>query len=315
MQPFRGLALFALVTAVAFSLSQTASAESFPDGKTINIVSWSAAGSPKDVMARQVAKTLKKQHGWNVVVTDMVGGGGAVALQYMTKQPADGITIIAASGSLEVALETTLKSSFKPQDFIYVSQIQTDPFVVAVATDSPIKSMADLKARGQQKPVTIAGFGASSAEHLLASSLAKQGKFQMNWVPYAGGSEAITAALGHNADAVLANLSEATPLAKSSRIRILGAATEEPLSDPKAPSLKSLGYERAVRALWRGFIVKAKTPAPIVETLSKAFAHLTDDPEYLAYTKASNIKVAYLDPSAFEKNVQNDLVQIAADMK
>ena len=318
MRSFHGWAHRALVSAAVVACvayGSTVSAQAFPDGKTINLISWSAAGSPKDVMARQVAKTLKKQHGWNVVVTDMVGGGGAVALQYLLKQPADGLNVIAASGSLEVALETTLKSSFKASDFDFVSQIQTDPLVLAVAADSPFRSMADLVKAGKAKPVTISGFGASSAEHLFASSLAKQGGFSMNWLPYSGGSKAVMAAMGHNADAVLGNLSESIPLAGSGRLRILGAATAESLTDPKAPSFQSLGYHDAVRSLWRGFIVKAKTPEADIAALSKALEHLTDDPDYVAYTKASHIQVAYLGPADFEKNVQKNMAQVALDLK
>jgi tripartite-type tricarboxylate transporter receptor subunit TctC len=311
----RGVLRALLAAACLTTSASVLSADAFPGDKTINLVSWSAAGSPKDVMARQVAKTWNQQHGWNVVVTDMVGGGGAVALQYLLKQPADGYTVIAASGSMEVALATTLKRSFKVKDFAYVSQIQTDPFVLAVAVDSPLKTLDDLIKSGQSKPVTISGFGSSSEERLAANAIAQQGKFKMNWVPYGGGSEAITAAMGHNADAVLANLSEAKTLVRSGRLRMLAATTEEPLADPATPSFKSLGYHDMVRSLWRGFIVKAGTDPARIAALDKALAHLVDDSDYVKYTRVSNIEVAYLGPDAFAKKVAADVAQAVHELQ
>ena len=97
---FSVLALSSVIAAsVVFgAMERATAADGFPDGQTINLVSWSAAGSPKDVMAREVAKSLKKQFGWRVAVLDVTGGGGAAAMHYLLNQPSNALTLIAASG-------------------------------------------------------------------------------------------------------------------------------------------------------------------------------------------------------------------------
>ena len=289
--------------------------DEFPASQTINLVSWSAAGSPKDVMAREVAKSLKNHLGWRVVVTDITGGGGAAAMHYLMNQPADGLVLIAASGSMELALQTSLKGLFSVKDFDFVSQIQTDPFVLVVKADSPFATMADLEAKARQNAIPIAGFGADSDEHMVAASLAKQHNFSITWIPYSGGSKAITALLGGNVEAVLTNLSQASPLAEGGKLRILGATTAQPLEHPSAPSFVSMGYKDMERSLWRGFVAKAGTDKARVQVLSRAFAKLSDDPAYMNYVKRSHIEVEYLDADAFSKSVEGSMARNGAELK
>src|SRR5664280_2334308 len=59
-------ALILTVSAGTTMVAPAGAADDFPGSQTINLVSWSAAGSPKDVMAREVAKSLKKQLGSRV---------------------------------------------------------------------------------------------------------------------------------------------------------------------------------------------------------------------------------------------------------
>jgi tripartite-type tricarboxylate transporter receptor subunit TctC len=306
--------VLAVIASVIVSVPARAT-EDFPGNQTINLVSWSAAGSPKDVMAREVAKSLKNHLGWRVVVTDITGGGGAAAMHYMLNQPAEGLVLIAASGSMELALQTSLKGLFSVKDFDFVSQIQTDPFVLVVKADSPLTTMADLEAKARQNPVPIAGFGADSDEHMVAASLAKQHNFSITWIPYSGGSKAITALLGGNVEAVLTNLSQASPLTEGGKLRILGATTAQPLEHPSAPSFASMGYKNMERSLWRGFVAKAGTDKARVQVLSHAFAKLSDDPAYMNYVKRSHIEVEYLDPDAFRKSVEGSMARNGAELK
>ena len=304
----------AVVVGVAFGDIGRAIAEDFPSGQTINLISWSAAGSPKDVMAREVAKSLKKQLGWRVAVMDITGGSGAAAMHYLLNQPANGLTLIAASGSMELALQTNLKSMFGLKDFDFVSEIQTDPFVMVVKADSPFKTMADLEAKGRKGPVSVAGFGADSDEHLVAADLAKQHNFAITWIPYSGGSKAITAVLGGNVEAVLTNLSQTVPLVEGGKLRIIGATTAQPIDNPGAPSFASMGYKNMVRSLWRGFIAKAGASKEQIEALSKAFEKLPNDPDYVKYTKRVHITIKYLGPEEFRKSVEASMKGSASEL-
>ena len=302
------------VAGMAFGSVGRATAEDFPGGQTINLISWSAAGSPKDVMAREVAKSLKKQLGWRIAVMDITGGGGAAAMHYLLNQPANGLTLIAASGSMELALQTNLKSMFGMKDFDFVSEIQTDPFVMVVKADSPFKTMADLEAKGRQGAVSVAGFGADSDEHLVAADLAKQHNFAITWIPYSGGSKAITAVLGGNVEAVLTNLSQTVPLVEGGKLRIIGATTAQPIDNPAAPSFASMGYKNMVRSLWRGFIAKAGAGKEQIEALSKAFEKLPNDPDYVKYTKRVHITIKYLGPDDFRKSVEASMKESASEL-
>lgn len=311
-----GLALVAglALTTTIWGGAPAQAADPFPGSHTITFVSWSAAGSPKDLMARQVAKSLKQSKGWYVQVIDVTGGGGATALHYLLSHPANGLTAVAASGSLDVALETSLKPLFKVGEFQYVSEIQTDPFVLAVDATSPIHTMADLVNAGKQHAVIVSGFGANSEEHLVAASLAKQGHFAIDWIPYSGGAKAIAATLGGNTAAVLTNLSAVVPLVQSGRMRVLGITTAQQVPDVQAPTFESMGYEAMVRSLWRGFIVRAGTPEPRIQAIAAALKQLTADPDYMKYVRTVHITARYLGPNAFQSGVIEEMGQVKGEL-
>src|SRR5579872_6975604 len=57
-------------------------AQAYPT-KPVLAISWSAAGSPVDVMAREVSKVAPKYLKQNLVVEDKTGGGTANAIAYL----------------------------------------------------------------------------------------------------------------------------------------------------------------------------------------------------------------------------------------
>ena len=149
---------------------------------------------------------------------------------------------------------------------------------------------------------------------MVAAVLAKQRGFSITWIPYSGGSEAVTALLGGNVEAVLTNLSQVVPLVDAGKLRILGATTAKPVENPSAPSFAAMGYESMVRSLWRGFIAKAGTDNGRLNTLSMAFDKLTSDPDYMNYVQKEHIAVEYLGADAFRKSVEASMQINAAEL-
>jgi tripartite-type tricarboxylate transporter receptor subunit TctC len=169
------------------------------DLETVTILVSSEAGSPVDTMARQVADSLKAT-GFepSVVIETRTGGSGAVALSALVGAPADGSTLYAMTRSQAVLFAGGQLNDIEPDALDYLTRLQDDPYAWVVQADSEFKTLDDLIAYAEEKPgeLTVGGFGAGSAHHLAALRIAQEAGIEVNWVPFDGGSEAVTALLG-----------------------------------------------------------------------------------------------------------------------
>jgi tripartite-type tricarboxylate transporter receptor subunit TctC len=284
--------------------------------KAITLISDSAAGSPKDVLIREMAKTLKAEHPkWNVVVEDKVGGDGAAALGYLLSQPADGYNWVVESGSFEVALSTSLAKSFSLSQFDFIARTDHEAFVLATNPSLHIRDWAALVRYAKTHRLTVTGFGQNSLEHYAVARLAKSGGFPYAWVPYGSGGKAVTAVMGGSSDAVMVDASAAAPYIRAGKLDGVLVTSAAPLSIlPGVPSVVKLGYRDDVVYIWHGVFVKAGTPAGVVAAIDRAVAALPNNAGYRAFLKSSGITWGYQPAKQFNRTVRADVARIRGSL-
>ena len=113
------LASAALATAAAFAPT-VAAAEDFYDGKTVTIIVGASAGSGGDVSARTFMTGLAKKIPGepNIIVRNMEGAGGAVALNFAyEKADPDGLTFYYGNWDPMAVLAGGEGIRFRPEQF------------------------------------------------------------------------------------------------------------------------------------------------------------------------------------------------------
>lgn len=294
------------------TLAAAGAADTYPT-KPIVLVSWSAAGSPVDVMAREIAKLSQKYMNVPMVVEDKTGADGGIALSFISSEPADGYTLLALTSSLTVTLNTSLKDKFKQNQFSFLGTVETDPYVIAVRTESPFKTFADFANATKTQPnITIAGPFAESAESFFARKMGNIAKIKFNWVPFNGGSSAVTAGLGGHVDAVCSNVSGVSSLVKSGQMRVLAVSgTESNPQLPGTPTFASLGYKSLDGTHWRGVMARSGLPPAVEAKLNAFLRQVASDPEFVQYVRTSGLLPFYNDHQQSEKLVTSDMSSIA----
>lgn len=307
----------ALLGAAVASCGATtaASAPKFPT-HTVVLISDSAAGSPKDILARKMAATLDAQHPtWKVIVEDQVGGSGAAALQYLTSQPANGYNVLMEPSSFLVEYDTTLHSSFPLSGLDFVAETDQEAFMLAAYPGSGMTSLSALANKAKTSRVTIAGFGQNSQEHLTMSIIAHDLGFKFTWLPYTSGTLAVTAAVGGQADAVMVDASGAAPFVKSGVLKGLVVTSSSRLSiAPGVPTGASLKLADSVDYIWHGWIVRGGTPPAIRADLDQIVRDMLSDPSYKAFMASQDISPAYLGAVAFEKKATSQIASFRSDL-
>jgi tripartite-type tricarboxylate transporter receptor subunit TctC len=246
--------------------------------KTVTILCSSEPGSPVDTMARTLADSLDDV-GFesSVVVETVTGGDGAAALSSLVGDAPDGHTLYAMTRSQGVLLASGTLDAVSADDLDYVTGLQDDPYIWVTRTDSGFESMKDVAEYSNANPgdLTVGGFGAKSAHQLAADRISTEAGVDMTWVPYEGGSEAVTALLGGDIDIANTNPGSVLEQVRAGKLRILGAASDERIDGlPEVPTFQEQGVDYT-GSHWRGIVAPAGLPddvsAKLEESLKAAF--------------------------------------------
>lgn len=297
------------VASICILISGWAQAQDKFPTKPITIISHTAAGSPTDLMARQLGKAAEPLLGQPVVVENKPGGSGAMQVASLLSSPADGYTLAAATPTQIGAWESTLKGKFNIDQFAWLSRVEIDPYIIVVQADSQWKTLKDFVEYAKKNPnkLRVGGYGSVGSGHNVAFNiLAKAGGFQAVWMPYEGTNAAVTALLGGHVDAANSNPGQVTQQVEAGKLRILGVMAEKKLKDlPDVPTYAEAGYP--VEAGWsqfRGIFGRKGIPQPIQAQLSEVFLKAIKSPSFQDYLKKTHQEDGSLGLVAFTEFIQ-----------
>jgi putative tricarboxylic transport membrane protein len=259
-------ASFAAAT-ILLAIVAAGAVEPYPT-RTVRLLCWTSAGSPLDVMMRQLGKQLGEIYGQNFVVDNRPGGSGVVAMAALINQPADGYNILSTTSSMSFTMANG-RIPYEPANFTILPAIEAEPSAVAVRADSRFKTLKQVMDHLHDKPndLSVGGFSSAGFHQFVFYRLQQVGHFKSVWVPYKGGQEAGLALLGGHIDVAVMTPSSATAQIRNGDIRLLGISSEQRTEYfPDVPTFKEQGYD-VVEAIWRGIMVKSETPRPIVDNL------------------------------------------------
>jgi len=255
----------------ALAQIQGGTQQSWPQ-KPIKLLVAYPPGGVSDVMARMVAERLAQRLNVPVLVENRAGASGALAVNVVAKSAHDGYTL-AFSAISPLTLSPHLgKPLFDPKDIVAVAGVMVSP-VILLAT--PAAGFADFKAMlsaAQNKPFALrwATSGAASLGHVMLEHLHASARVDFTHIPYKGGGQQITDALGGQFELLSVNASAAVlqhiqegklrPLAVGSPVRLE--------SLPMVPTLAELGFAAANLSSQFGVFAPAGTPPLIIDRLN-----------------------------------------------
>jgi tripartite-type tricarboxylate transporter receptor subunit TctC len=250
----------------------------YPD-RIVKIQVGFAAGGGADIIARWYADKLSKALNGNVIVENRVGASGNLALDATARAKPDGYTIMLASTVTTAGNAAVFKQMPMDvrKDIMSVVGFAETPFVLCVAPDSPINSVAELTAFLKSKDGK-ATYGSATTSALASTAiyLQKVGA-EATYVAYKSTGTAIQDLTGKQIDFAFADVVFASGQAKQGRIKILANASDTRSPGlPDVPTLKELVGANTgdIVALW-GLWLPAGTPKDIFDKLAKATNDIT----------------------------------------
>ena len=148
------MAVKSLVAIVFACWSGLVPAQTFPNGP-ISVVVPLAPGDAADISARTMGEELSKLLNTPVIAVNRPGAGGAVAAAGVVQAKKDGQTLLFAQNSaltFRVVLEPQAAAYDPLRDLVPLGLASRTPSVLAVRSDAPYKTLAELVDYAKRNP-------------------------------------------------------------------------------------------------------------------------------------------------------------------
>ncbi len=284
-------------------------AQDFPT-KPVNVIVTFAPGGTLDTSTRMLAAKAEKFLGQPVIVSNVGGGGGSVALaQVATKRP-DGYEITSCTSTGLIRIPQLRDVPYGPADFIPVMHFCSVQSGVVVKSDSPYKTFKDLIEFARKNPgkVTYATSGAGSPMHMSMEFVAMKEGIKWTHVPQTGGAPGLAAVLGGHVTC-MSDSTEWLPHVREGSLRLLVTHGEARMKIfPNVPTLRDLGYDFINETVFMIAAPKA-TPAPVVKKLDESFKKAMDDPQFIQTISNIAFEVSYRNSADTKKYLDDAYVR------
>jgi tripartite-type tricarboxylate transporter receptor subunit TctC len=303
-----GAAALALVAVLG--VASPAQSEAWPQ-KPVRIVTPFAAGGNTDGNARIIAHHLGEAFGQQFIVDHRPGASGAIAAETVARSPADGYTLFLAALPQLTIVPALVKTSYDPaKDFIPISNVGTNPFVLVVHPGMPVKTLPEFidHARRQNGKLAYAASGAGSLSHLAMALFVKRAGIEMVAVTYKGGAAPLTDVLAGHVPTYLTSVSGVLPHAMRGALRPIAISGRQRAPQmPDVPTFIESGFPGFNFVTWNGLLAPAGTPREIVERIAQEVARAANDPKVAARLAANGVDPLGDSPQEFAATIAADI--------
>lgn len=279
--------LLAAATAMP-ALAQTLPAKTWPTktwpAKTVHIMVPFGPGSTPDTVARLIADGLGSEYpNSTFIVENKPGASGNIGTEAVAKAAPDGSTIGVSIGG-PLAINTLLFADlpYDPKkDIAAVTQLISQPSVLAVSPALGVKSVADLVKLIKANPgkYNFASIGTGSLSQLAMEALAQKAGGKIVHVAYKSSPAAMLAVIRGEVQMACMPAISVLAQAKAGKVEMLAVTTAKrsPFL-PNVPTLKEAGIDVEADA-WMGLIAPGGTPKAMLDKINKDVVAIVTSPK------------------------------------
>jgi tripartite-type tricarboxylate transporter receptor subunit TctC len=247
-------------------------AQSWPAKPVRYVIPFDAGASP-DIVGRTITDRLSRMWGQQVVVENRVGAAGTLGSAYVAKAPPDGYTLLQAniaSNAISVSLYAKMPYD-QLRDFAPITRIGMTPNVILVHPSVPFRTVRQLVdyARANPGKLSYSASLAGTSPHLTMELLKLQMKFDIVFIPYKLGSQAVTDTIGGQVPINVSNGPLSIGALQGKRLRALAVTSAQRIAVlPDVPTMKESGVPDFEVNSWYGLMAPAGTPTAILDKIN-----------------------------------------------
>ena len=304
--------LIAGAAAVAASAMPCAAqtAANFP-AKPIRIIVPFAPAGPNDIIARIVGQKWTELWGHPTVIENRGGAGGTIGVEYGSKAPPDGYTVIMCGMSnMAVAVGLYPKLGYDPHELTALSNVAIVPYALAVNPTVPAKTVKELVAVAKTKKslLSYGSSGTGAISHLAAELFKSMTGTDIVHVPYKGTAPAVTDVIAGQIDMMLADYAAVVPHAKAGKLRLIAVAgAKRMVAAPELPTIAESGVKGYAVDAWFGLGAPAGVPKDVAAKLSAATVNALKSPDVRQRLNELGYEIIGDTPEQFGATIKRDI--------
>ncbi|ADP17198.1 extra-cytoplasmic solute receptor family protein 88 [Achromobacter xylosoxidans A8] len=259
------------------------------------------AGASTDTLTRQLAQRLSEQLGRPFVVENKPGAATRIAMEAVSRAPADGYTLgVANAVSANFPMMFDDFAFIPGKDFTPISLLGRAPSYLAIRASLPVRNVQEFVAYAQaNKGKLNYGQGSNGSNpHLAARLLVQSLGIQATEVAYKGNAPTGIALASGEIDFAILEYPSVRPLVERGSVRLL-AVTEPRRAAlaPDVPTSTSQGLTPRLEGVtpWFMLVAPAGTPANVIERLNREVNQALRSPDVRQAAEAAGLEPAGLD--------------------
>jgi len=280
-QPLLLALLLALALAAHLQTIGSAAAQVYPS-RPITMIMPLPPGGAVDALARVLAEHMRTSLGQPLVIENVSGAGGTLAVARVARAAPDGYTLGIGNWSSYVAsgavypLQYDLLKDLEP-----VALLPSVPYWIVAKKSLPPKDLKELIAWLKANPdkASAGTTGASSASHLCGIHFQNSTGTRFQLVPYRGGAPALQDLVGGQIDLMCDLAANDLSMVRSGQIKAYAVmAKTRWFAAPEVPTADEAGVPGIYVSTWHGFWVAKGTPKDVIGKLNAAAVNAMTDP-------------------------------------
>jgi putative tricarboxylic transport membrane protein len=241
---------------IAFAAAALALSASALAVDSVKILIPANPGGGWDSTGRELGKAMQASGAVKSVQYDNKGGAaGTIGLAQFVNSAKGDPNALMMSGMVMVGGIAMNKSAVNLTQVTPIARLMSEYEVIVVPASGP-KTLKELLDKFKANPGSVSwgGGSAGGADHILAGFVAKEvgvDPAKVNYVPFKGGGEAVSAIIGGHVTAGISGYGEFAQHIQSGKMRALAISSAKRLPDINIPTLKEQGINVEL-ANWRG---------------------------------------------------------------
>ncbi len=276
----------------AFSGIACVQAQTYPTHQITLVVPFPPGGST-DVAARIMAERMRAPLGQPVIIENIGGAGGSIAVGRVARAAPDGYTIDIGQwdthvGSIIYKLDYDLQKDFEP-----IGLVSINPQLMVAKKDLPADNLKGLVAWMKANPGKINFVNQNAAANVSGVLFENLTGQKVQFIPYRGAGPAMTDLVSGQVDLLVVQGAVALPQIRGGKIKaIANLSPQRSASMPDIPTSDETGVPGLYMSGWFGFWAPKGTPKEIITKLNAAMVEALADPAVRARFTELGLDVA-----------------------
>ncbi|MGF6372901.1 tripartite-type tricarboxylate transporter receptor subunit TctC [Paraburkholderia sp. RAU6.4a] len=310
----RALVGFVLAVLSLYAVAQ----QSYPS-KQIRIIVPLTPGGSTDSMARLLAEKLRESWGQSVIVENHPGANTIIGTELAARSAPDGYTLLVVSNTHDIIPLLKPNLPYDPvKSFVPVATLASARFVMLIHPSVPVNNLQQFIALAKSKPgqLNFGSSGSGSGAHIAGEVFDELAGVQMQHIPYKGGAQSMTDAIGGQVQVSFNTPMIAAPYIKSGQLKALAVSGKTRLALlPQVPTFSEAGLPAYDERAWQGVFVPAGTPRPIVEKLSAEIARILTSSSVKQQLEKEGVEPLISTPDQFAALINSDTQKLSKLVK